>query len=52
MWEVRVRKPARKSVLRAPRPERDRLLRALEEMEREPFTHRLAPQGRRLADFL
>ena len=24
MWEVRVRKPARKSVLRAPRPERDR----------------------------
>lgn len=43
MWEVRVRKPARRSVLRAPRPERERLLRALEEMEREPFTGDIQP---------
>ncbi len=32
MWEVRVRKPARKSVLRA-----------LDEMEREPFTGDIQP---------
>jgi mRNA-degrading endonuclease RelE of RelBE toxin-antitoxin system len=38
LWELRVSKPAQKSVQRAPRPERERLSRALEEMQRNPFS--------------
>ena len=37
IWEVRVKKPARKSVERAPRPERERLGQALDEMAQNPF---------------
>jgi mRNA-degrading endonuclease RelE of RelBE toxin-antitoxin system len=37
-WEVRVRKPAQKSVRRAPRHERERLQRAIYQMARDPFT--------------
>jgi hypothetical protein len=36
-WEVRVRKSAQKNLRRAPRHERERLIRALEEMSRDPF---------------
>jgi len=35
--ELRVSKPAQKSVQRAPRPDRERLLHALEEMRQDPF---------------
>ena len=38
LWEIRVAKAAQKSVRRAPRPERERLVRALEEMTHNPFT--------------
>ena len=38
LWELRVSKPAQKNVQRAPRPERERLMRALDEMQRNPFT--------------
>jgi mRNA-degrading endonuclease RelE of RelBE toxin-antitoxin system len=37
LWEVRVRKDASKRVRRAPRHERDRLLRAVEETASDPF---------------
>jgi mRNA-degrading endonuclease RelE of RelBE toxin-antitoxin system len=37
-WRVHVGKSARKHLARAPRPERERLLRVLEEMARDPFT--------------
>ncbi len=37
-WELRVAKPAQKSVQHAPRPERERLVRALNEMRQNPFT--------------
>src|SRR5262245_56371649 len=36
-WQVRVPRSALKDVLRAPRPERDRLYRTLEAMETDPF---------------
>jgi mRNA interferase RelE/StbE len=42
-WELRVKKPAHKSVRRAPRPERERLARALEEMARDPFAGDVVP---------
>jgi mRNA-degrading endonuclease RelE of RelBE toxin-antitoxin system len=36
-WEVRVRSSAEKNLRRAPRHERERLLKALEEMSQDPF---------------
>jgi mRNA-degrading endonuclease RelE of RelBE toxin-antitoxin system len=38
LWDLQGAKPALKSVGRAPQPERERLLRALEEMRQNPFT--------------
>jgi len=37
-WALNVRKPAQKNLRRAPRPERERLIKALEEMQDNPFT--------------
>ena len=36
LWEVRVRKPAKKSLRRAPRHECEWLLKALDEMQHDP----------------
>jgi len=38
LWVLRVSKPAQKSVQRAPRPERERLVQALGDMQQNPFT--------------
>lgn len=43
MWQVRVRKPVQKSVLRAPRPERERLTRVLDEVTTDPFSGDVLP---------
>jgi len=38
LWELRISKVAEKSVRRAPRPDRERLLHALDDMRQNPFT--------------
>jgi mRNA-degrading endonuclease RelE of RelBE toxin-antitoxin system len=42
-WELRVHKPARKSLAYAPRPERERLVAALEAMTVDPFAGDVQP---------
>jgi hypothetical protein len=42
-WVLRVKKPARKSVGRAPRPERERLAATLEAMAHDPFSGDIQP---------
>jgi mRNA interferase RelE/StbE len=42
-WALRVKKPVRKNVERAPRPERERLVAALESMSRDPFAGDIQP---------
>ena len=57
-WKLRVKKPARKNLRRAPRPERERLAAELEAIARDPFggdTQRLqrSPESyrRRVGDY-
>ena len=42
-WQVKVGKSARKRIARAPCPDRERILKALEEMARDPFTGDIQP---------
>lgn len=56
-WRVHIRKPAEKNLLRAPKHERQRLLRALEEMQHDPLRgdvvrlHNVAAFRRRVGDW-
>jgi mRNA-degrading endonuclease RelE of RelBE toxin-antitoxin system len=50
-WEVRIRKPADKGPRAAPRPDRARLLRALAEMQVDPFAGDVSRLHQEIAAF-
>ncbi|TSC71953.1 MAG: hypothetical protein G01um101470_450 [Parcubacteria group bacterium Gr01-1014_70] len=51
LWEVRVKKPAQKNLKRAPRHEREGLIRVLEEMTHNPFSNNITSLTNERATF-